>query len=123
MMKKLKKKLNSRAGESIGETLLSLLIAALALVMLAGAISASSNVITSSRDKLEKYYTENEKDTGVVKMTSSGTAADEGIAITDTITDSEGAISEQKYDVTYYKNGEFNTKTVIAYAVSDGDGD
>ena len=41
----IKEKLNGQSGESIGETLVALLIAALALVMLAGAISASLGVV------------------------------------------------------------------------------
>ena len=41
------KKLRSRAGETITETLVSVLIGALALVMLAGAVSAASSVITT----------------------------------------------------------------------------
>ena len=55
----MKKKLKSQTGESIGETLVSLLIAALALVMLAGAVSASSGVIMKGRNKLNAYYTAN----------------------------------------------------------------
>lgn len=114
MMEKLKQKLHSQAGESIGETLVSLLIAALALVMLAGAISASSGVILKSRDKLEKYYTANEQVSGVVKMTSGGSAVNDGI----TIEDNTRVISKQSYKVTYYANDEFGSKTVVAYDYS-----
>ena len=51
------KKLRSTAGESIGETLIALLISALALVMLAGAVSSASNIITRSNDAMNDYYT------------------------------------------------------------------
>ena len=51
------KKLRSTAGESIGETLVALLISALALVMLAGAVSSASNIITRSNDAMNDYYT------------------------------------------------------------------
>ena len=55
-MKKMLKKLRSTAGESIGETLIALLISALALVMLAGAVSSASNIITRSNDAMNDYY-------------------------------------------------------------------
>ena len=115
MLEKLKQKLQSRAGESIGETLVSLLIAALALVMLAGAISASSGVIMKSRDKLNDYYSANEEASGVVKMTSGGSTVTDVI----TIEDNTGAISKQSFKVTYYKNDKFGKKTVVAYELSD----
>ena len=114
MMEKLKQNLHSQAGESIGETLVSLLIAALALVMLAGAISASSGVIMKSRDKLNDYYSANEEASGVVKMTSGGSTVTDGI----TIEDNAGVISKQSYSVTYYKNNEFDGRTVVAYDYS-----
>ncbi len=114
MLEKLKQKLHSQSGESIGETLVALLIGVLALVMLAGAISASSGVILKSRDKLGKYYDANEAVSGVVKMTSGGTPSDAGI----TITDLQNSISGQSYKVTYYKNNEFGSKTVVAYDYS-----
>ena len=108
----MKKKLKSQAGESIGETLVSLLIAALALVMLAGAISASSGVIMKGRNKLNAYYTANEAESGVVKM-KSGTRGDDDIM---TLTDRKGQFTgSPSYPVTYYKNNEFNNRIVIAY--------
>ena len=111
MMKKMIKKLKSQAGESIGETLVSMLIAALALLMLAGAMSASAGVIVKSRGKLSDYYDNNEEESGVVKMLVGGTAANDGV----TITDSSHAISTKSYSVTYFKNDEFGKKTVVAY--------
>ena len=114
MLDKLNKKIHNQAGESIGETLVALLIAALALVMLAGAISASSGVIMKGRNKLNAYYTANETDSGVVKMASGGSEVTNGI----TIKDSSSSISEQSYKVTYFTNDEFSSKTVIAYKYS-----
>lgn len=115
MLEKLKQKLQSRAGESIGETLVSLLIAALALVMLAGAISSSSGVIVKSRTKLNDYYSANEETSGVVKMETDGSSVTKGI----TIKDSSSSISEQSFNVDYFKNDKFGKKTVIAYELSD----
>ncbi len=56
MMRDIKNKLRSRAGESIGETLVALLIAALALLMLAGAVSSASKIVTRNKAAMEEYY-------------------------------------------------------------------
>ena len=53
-------KLRSHTGETITETLVSVLISALALVLLAGAISAAVRIINRSRDSLSEYYAANE---------------------------------------------------------------
>ena len=58
MIKKIKAKLRGRAGESIAETLIATLIAALALVMLAGAVASAARIITTSRDAIEEYQAE-----------------------------------------------------------------
>ena len=50
------KKLRSRAGETLTETLVALLISALALLMLAGAVTSATRVITRSKDKMTEYY-------------------------------------------------------------------
>ena len=112
-MEKLKKKLKSQSGESLAETLVSLLIAALALVMLAGAMSTASGVILKSRDKLDKYYSANEEDSGIVKMASEGAIVNGGITIADTET--TDMISSQSFKITYYKNDEFGNTPVVAY--------
>ena len=73
MMNKLIKKLKSSSGETIGETLVALLIAALALVMLAAAITATTRIITNSSAKVDDYFVKS--NTKLVKMsdTNSGT--------------------------------------------------
>ena len=107
-MKKLRKKLKSRSGETLTETLVALLIAALALTMLAGAIAASSNVINKSRERLDQYYTENETSSGVVRR-ESGTVVENGMTIT-----AEG-ISSQSYNIAYNRNNIFGNMPVVAY--------
>ena len=110
------KKVISQSGESIGETLVALLISALALVMLAGAISASLGVVNRGRAKMGSYYSANEEANGVIKRTGTGTAVSDGILITDSL--NSGNIVQQKYDVTYYRNNIFNNKPVVAYKYS-----
>lgn len=52
----MKRKIHSKAGESIGETLIALLISALALVMLAGAIGSAARIITRSNAAVKSHY-------------------------------------------------------------------
>ena len=72
------KKLRSRSGESIAETLIALLVSALALMMLAGAVSAATNVVTKSKAKMTEYYaadqllTEAAKSTNTLTVTMGG---------------------------------------------------
>lgn len=56
MKKHVLKKLCSPAGESIGETLIALLISALALLMLAGAVSSAGKIVTRNKSAMETYY-------------------------------------------------------------------
>ena len=113
MKEKLKRKLHSQAGESIGETLAALLISSLALVMLAGAMSAASGMIVRSRSALGEYYSKNEA--VAIMAADSGTAATDGIIITD----DSGTISQQKIDVRYYLNNSFGKNPVVSYKKSD----
>lgn len=112
MMKKASRKLKSRAGESIGETLVALLISALALVMLAGAISATGRMITASDKQLGKYYDGDKK---LVTLTVSDgtlnslTIKGEGTA----------AVQEVHNNVPYSINNAFTSKPVVAYKLND----
>ena len=56
MLRRIKSKLCSSIGESIGETLIALLISALALLMLAGAVSSASRIVTRNKAAMESYY-------------------------------------------------------------------
>ena len=49
-------KLKSEAGESLGEVLIALLIAALALTMLASVITTASSIINRSKTAMDRYY-------------------------------------------------------------------
>ena len=56
MKAKIVKRLSGKAGESIAETLIALLISSLALLMLAGAVTTAQRLINQSRGFMEKYY-------------------------------------------------------------------
>jgi len=117
MKKAVMKKLRSNSGESIGETLVALLISALALVMLAGAISTAARLITKSETVMEKYYT---------GMNGLGTPATSGTD-TLTVTLTSGASTVHLFGnddpsstvtVKCYVNGDgFVNKPVMAYTV------
>lgn len=55
MMKNFVKKIRSNNGESIAETLVALLIAALGMTMLAMMITSSINLINTSNEKMKEY--------------------------------------------------------------------
>ncbi len=59
MKKRMMAKLRSSAGESIGETLVALLISALALLMLAGAVTSAARMVNTSKTAVTEYYDEN----------------------------------------------------------------
>ncbi len=102
------KKLNSGRGETIGETLVALLIASLALLMLAGAVSAAWNVIMKSENTINKYY---DQDKDLVRQADTS-----GNSIKVTIKDADGSSTiEQAYSGRYYSNETFNGVNVVAY--------
>ena len=103
------KKLNTQTGETITEVLVSLLVAALALTMLAGMISSTVSLVTRSKETMNRYYEGNAK----LERRLEGTAA------TVTIQSAGGEVKETP-DVTLYENAVFNSeeKTIYAYAGS-----
>ena len=114
-MKQMKRKLKSRAGESLAETLVSLLVAVVALVMLASAMTSAANQVNRSRTLLDAYYEANESEAGVVKQTS-GKAVEKGVTVTVTDNgDNETAIGDQSWDVSSFENAVFSGKPVISY--------
>lgn len=113
MKSKAIKKLHSQAGETIAETLLALLVSALAMVMLAGAISTAARLINRSETVMQAYYE------GLNKLGTPNTA---GISIS--LTDSDNAVVyfpgsdrvSASISVNYAMNDAFNNRPVIAYA-------
>lgn len=56
MREKLKRKLRSRSGETIAEVLIALLVSTIALVLLAGMLTSSTNIILRSTRAITSYY-------------------------------------------------------------------
>ena len=116
ILRSARKKLGSRAGESIAETLVALLISAVAILMLASMITTSSDLIHRSTKAFDDYYAANnvltdraaDAKTGTtsVSLQSSGSA----VALVGNTTD-DASIS-----VDYYSNASApSSKPVIAY--------
>lgn len=120
-------KLRSRAGESISETLVALLISALALVMLAGAIGASSRIVTRSRTQLKKYYNGNEvlvttPTQGEIDAEYRNKSDEIAVLLGSTYIDIKvkgdtGSIDRRQID--YYQNQAFTKNKVTAYKLSN----
>ena len=98
-------RLRGRAGETLTETLVSLLIGVLALVMLAGAVTAASRVVRRGRTKMSEYYEYGEK---VAQMSEPGTEA------TAVFSDGE---SDESVAVSLFENNELSGTPVISYKI------
>ena len=116
-MNDVKKKLSSQAGESIGETLVALLISALALVMLAGAVSSGMRIVTNSKEKMNVYYQVNNavaerKQTAptIDGMKTIGFKGTLSVSITNLL-----PIGKTLPQIDYWKNEELSGIQVIAY--------
>lgn len=112
-------KVKNNAGESISETLVSVLISALALVMLAGAITTATRIVKNSRTKLEAYYKANEI---MAEMpTSSSDSSVEVLSTGKTIrfieSGNEAASETENYNIVMYNNKVFSDKIVTEYKV------
>ncbi len=107
------RKWKSRSGESITEVLVALLISAVALVMLASMITASSRLITQSKDRMESYYKNSNSladhgetgggtvSTGVVRLTKAG--------------EGESTVTVQEWDDVNYATNSSVKDPVVAY--------
>lgn len=105
-MKQVKRKLCSPAGETISEVLIALLISTLALMILAGMISATAGVVKTSSEKMETYYSEN------AKLEEIGT--DKTAKLTITVSGGSATTTITDIDIAWYSNDTLNT-VVTAY--------
>ena len=111
MHKRILRKVKSRAGETIAEVLVALLISSVALVMLASMIASTTNMVTQSKSKMEAYYAANEE---LEKQISAG-----NVSFSIRISDEDSSASEPSVNVTIeglprFKNDVLG-KTVYAY--------
>lgn len=97
-------KCKSRRGESLGEVLVALLIGALAIMMFAGLVSASTGIIGKNRSALQEYYSRNnllvQYSTGTGVTSSAGS-----VTLVGALTKKTGSTTEdENVSVTYYVN-------------------
>ena len=112
MKRPIRKRLRSRAGETITEVLVSVLIAALGKTLLAGMISAASKMITDSKKSTETYV--NAENILATQPDSVGTDAHVTVGTDSTVTLSKklsNAGSETVYVVTY----TVDNSSVVSY--------
>lgn len=76
MINKIRQRLRDKSGETLAEVLISLLVSALALVLLAGIINASSTIIQKTDKTMKDYYG------GYEELAETGTAKDGTVTIT-----------------------------------------
>ncbi len=116
MSKRIMKKLRDHSGETIAETLIALLVSALALVMLAGAIGTAARVVTTSENTMQAYYLANNDlatpgDSGGTNYSEKTTKGSAQIKI-----DKKIANETTGFPVRYAKNPVLGGKPVVAYA-------
>lgn len=113
-IKRLAAKLKSDAGESLAEVLISLLIAALAMTMLASAISSTVKVVNRSREATSAYYEEAED---LIDLSeSTGTMTVSISSISGYGSDLNGSTLTVKYGI--IEDASFGDISVIAYQLS-----
>lgn len=107
------KKLHSRAGESIAETLIALLISALALVMLAGAITSAAKIIRRSDEVMDAYYQ---------GLSGMGNPAKDGLILGSTLKIEDEAHNSVGFGtglkLKYAVNGAIANTPVVAYSTT-----
>lgn len=112
-MKQIAKKLRSRAGETIAETLVALLVGTLALMILAGMITATANIIRTSEEKMDDYYEECAK-LATFNAESGGGSGEAVISVDE--------VEIVKTPVVTYENKIFANHTVTAYRMTTAAG-
>ena len=109
------RKISQTSGESIAETLVAVLIAAFALLMLAGTVNTSTNLVTKSRKVLKEYYEAN----NVLEKRNGSSEYVKPINSNSSVTLSESGNAIYQWPVSGYKNNRINSKPVIAYWKKD----
>lgn len=101
MLNLIKRKINSRAGESIAESLISILLVALASIMFAGMVTASRNIINTSSRWMQDYY----KAVSVINEATLSEGTKDGVAVGSTDIQVSGATSTKSVTTYTYEVG------------------
>lgn len=114
-------KIRSRAGETIAETLIALLVGTLAMMVLAGMISATKDIVETTEEKMNDYYEAN----SALETFEEASAAENNVVLTVKTDESTHTVTIPAEKIQYCENGELK-KTVTAYryvAASGGGSD
>lgn len=112
------RKISNQRGETIAETLVALLISAVALVMLASMISSSSSMITRARNRLSVYYEKTDKMNRKATEDNSEYVSDfSNLSVQDQDQSASEKIvfKDSKIKVEYYGNKVFSKTPVVTY--------
>lgn len=112
-------KLAEKAGESIAEVLVSLLISTVALTMLAGMITSASRIVLKSDISVQQYV---EQGNGLVQFAGSGEDGTATISIKssgDVYVDRKLTDETDTVPVTCYVNSAIGNVNVTAYKVKE----
>lgn len=131
MKHRMMSRLRSRAGETLAETLVALLVSALALTMLAGAVSTAFRIIEASDRQMNEYYANNnllaqradppEGNHSYVKGSFKAVLVDKEDAARLVLLTSEKPSPQINYaDFNYFYNEAFAGKPVMAYVPASG---
>ena len=111
-MRNIAKKLKNRRGETIAEVLVSLLIGAMAILMLATMVASATKIITSSSEKMKAYVIDGNNLAEQSSFSSTGTVTFKKDGVPVKLTDKD-SISVQ-----YYVNSTVGDKAVVSYRVT-----
>ena len=114
MSGKIKNKLKSKKGETITETMVSVLIAAAAMILFASMITSSQRILKKSESIMDAYYT---------GMSSMEEAMAKGGSVKNGTAAFVSGATSQKYRIGYKHGIDLSGDIAIQYASNHGDGD
>ena len=118
LLKRIKGKIKNEKGESLSEVLIALLVSVLGMVLLASMITASTNIIMKSKNKMKQYVT---AENYVVGHTDTETPPEGITAGTGTVSTGDKPLvndiggSTNPLAVSFYSNNVFGNKPVVVY--------
>lgn len=92
----MRRKLKSCAGETLAEVLVSILVVALAVLLLASMVSASGNIDLSTRERDAEFYEE------LTQTEIKKTEKDHGAVVVEWKNSSDGSAGSREFEVDVY---------------------
>lgn len=113
---KMRKRVRDEQGETITETLVSVLIGGLALLMLAVVLATANHIVMDSRHAMDDYYATTNK----MATTSGNTDGTVTVALTQSNAAGTGSTTLASTSVNVnYVIDEITGKTVVSYSATD----